>query len=49
MVIQNSLKLLKDLCEIETKIKQVEHVLSEQEIPLDEELIVKILKAKLVS
>ena len=46
MVIQNSLNLLADLCEIEQKIKEVEKYLNEQRISVDEDLILKILRNK---
>ena len=44
MVIQNSLKLLAELSELEKKIKEVEESLREKRIQVDDQLILKILR-----
>lgn len=49
MIVQNSMKLLSELAELETKIKEVESYLSQQKIYLDDETILKIIQGHLQS
>ncbi len=49
MIVQNSMKLLSELAELESKIKEVESYLSQQKIYLDDEIILKIIQGHLQS
>lgn len=47
MVIQNSLKLLSELSELETKISKIESKLQSENLNYDEESLVLLVKEKL--
>lgn len=49
MIVQNSIKLLSELAELESKIKEVETYLSQHKIYLDDETILKIIQRHLQS